>query len=59
MGMPYLLLLPNFRRQSLSAIALVVAGTRFPPSYLASFRVARIEAAIRSTRLRPSSVEAV
>jgi hypothetical protein len=38
-----------------SAIALTVAGTLAPPSYWASFLAARIDAAIRSTRLRPSS----
>ncbi len=38
-----------------SAIALMVAGTLFPPSNCASFRAARMLAAINSTRLRPSS----
>ena len=38
-----------------SAIAVIVAGTLAPPSYWASFRAAKIEAAIRSTRFRPSS----
>ena len=36
-------------------MAATVAGTRAPLSYCASFRAARMEAAIRSTRLRPSS----
>jgi hypothetical protein len=40
-----------------SAIALIVAGTLFPPSNCASFRAARILAAINSTRLRPSSMQ--
>jgi len=35
-----------------SAMALTVAGTRAPLSYCASFRAARVLAAIRSTRLR-------
>src|SRR5690349_11740453 len=34
----------------------MVAGTRLPPSYCASFRAARMLAAINSTRLRPSSI---
>ncbi len=38
-----------------SAIALIVAGSLFPPSNCANFRAARILAAISSTRLRPSS----
>ncbi len=38
-----------------SAIALIVAGTLFPPSNCANLRAARILAAINSTRLRPSS----
>jgi steroid delta-isomerase-like uncharacterized protein len=38
-----------------SLIAPTVAGTRVPPSYCASFRAARIAAAISSTRFRPSS----
>jgi hypothetical protein len=38
-----------------SAMALTVAGTRFPPSYCASFLAAKIDAAINSTRFRPSS----
>ena len=41
-----------------SAIALTVAGTLFPPSNRASFRAARIVAAINNTRLRPSSTRA-
>ena len=36
-----------------SAMALIVAGTLFPPSNCASLRAARILAAINSTRLRP------
>jgi hypothetical protein len=37
-------------------MALTVAGTRFPPSYCASFLAAKIDAAISSTRtLRPST----
>ena len=40
-----------------SEIAATVAGTRFPPSYCASLRAARMEAAISSTRLRPSSTQ--
>jgi hypothetical protein len=36
-----------------SAIALIVAGTRFVASNCASLRAARILAAINSTRLRP------
>jgi len=40
-----------------SAIALMVAGTLFPPSNCASLRAARILAAINSTRLRPSSMQ--
>jgi hypothetical protein len=40
-----------------SAIALMVAGTFFPPSNGASLRAARILAAINSTRLRPSSTQ--
>ncbi len=36
-----------------------VAGTRAPLSYCASFRAARMLAAISSTRLRPSSMSAV
>jgi hypothetical protein len=39
-----------------SLIALIVAGTRAPPSYCANFRAARIAAAISRTRLRPSSI---
>jgi hypothetical protein len=39
-----------------SDIALTVAGTLFAPSYCASFRAARMLAAISSTRLRPSSI---
>lgn len=39
-------------------MALIVAGTRFPGSYCASLRAARIEAAIKRTRLRPSSTSA-
>jgi hypothetical protein len=35
-----------------SAIALIVSGTRFPASQLGSFRAARVEAAIRGTHLR-------
>jgi hypothetical protein len=38
-----------------SAMAATVAGTRFPPSYCASFRAAKIDAAINKTRFRPSS----
>jgi len=38
-----------------SAIALIVAGTLFPPSNWASLRAASMLAAINSTRLRPSS----
>jgi hypothetical protein len=38
-------------------MAQMVAGTRFPASYRASFRAARIAAAISSTRLRLSSTE--
>ena len=41
-----------------SAIALIVAGTLFPPSNCASLRAARMLAAINSTRLRPSSTQA-
>jgi hypothetical protein len=40
-------------------MAQIVAGTRAPGSYCASFRAARMLAAISSTRLRPSSIEAV
>jgi hypothetical protein len=40
-------------------MALTVAGTRAPLSYCASLRAAKIEAAISSTRLRPSSTVAV
>jgi hypothetical protein len=36
-------------------MALTVAGTRAPPSYCASFRAARMLAAISRTRFRPSS----
>jgi hypothetical protein len=39
-----------------SAMALTVAGTRFPPSYCASFLAAKIDAAISRTRFRPSSI---
>jgi hypothetical protein len=39
-----------------SAMALTVAGTRFPPSHCASFLAAKIDAAISSTRFRPSSI---
>jgi hypothetical protein len=42
-----------------SEIALMVAGTLLPPSNCASFRAARILAAINSTRLRPSSTRAI
>lgn len=45
-------------QRTASAIALTVAGTLFPPSR-ASLRAARILAAIRSTRFRPSSTMAV
>ena len=38
-----------------SAIAVNVAGTLAPPSYWASFRAAKIEAAISNARFRPSS----
>lgn len=41
-----------------SAIALIVAGTRRPPSYAESFRAAKIAAITPSTRLRPSSIPA-
>src|SRR6266849_2956476 len=41
-----------------SAIALIVAGTRAGASYCASFRAARMAAAISSTRFRPSSIPA-
>src|SRR5262249_24788549 len=41
-----------------SLIAAMVAGTRLLPSYCESFRAARIAAAIKSTRLRPSSTNA-
>jgi|HubBroStandDraft_6_1064221.scaffolds.fasta_scaffold418927_1 hypothetical protein len=34
-------------QRTASAIALTVAGARVPPSYIASLRAARIEAAIR------------
>jgi hypothetical protein len=37
------------------SIAMMVAGTFVPPSYCASFRAARMLAAISKTRLRPSS----
>jgi hypothetical protein len=37
-------------------MALMVAGTLFPPSYWDSFRAARIAAMIPSTRLRASSM---
>jgi hypothetical protein len=37
-------------------MALMVAGTLFPPSYCASFLAARIAAIIPSTRFRPSSM---
>ena len=40
-----------------SAIALIVAGTLFPPSNWANLRAARILAAINRTRLRPSSTQ--
>ena len=39
-----------------SAIALMVAGTRVPPPYGASFRAARMLAAMSRTRFRPSSM---
>src|SRR5260370_4369602 len=39
-----------------SAMAATVAGTRFPPSQFASFRAAKIDAAMSSTRFRPSSI---
>ena len=42
-----------------SSIAQIVAGTLAGGSYCASFRAAKIAAAISSTRLRPSSTEAV
>jgi hypothetical protein len=42
-------------QRTASEIAATVAGTRFPPSYCANFRAARILAAINSTRLRPLS----
>ena len=42
-----------------SAIAQMVAGTLGPAGYCASFRAARMAAAISSTRFRPSSTEAV
>jgi hypothetical protein len=42
-----------------SAMALMVAGTRFPPSYWHSFRAARIAAAISKTRFRPSSTDGI
>ena len=45
-------------QRTASAIALIVAGTLFPPSNCASLRAARILAAINSTRLRPSSTSA-
>src|SRR5579864_3565255 len=38
-------------------IALIVAGTLFPPSNCASLRGARILAAINGTRFRPSSIQ--
>jgi hypothetical protein len=43
-------------QRSPSPIALTVAGTLVPPSYWASLRAARIDAAMSSTRLRPSSI---
>ena len=46
-------------QRTASEIAATVAGTRFPLSYCASFRAAKMLAAISSTRLRPSSIEAV
>lgn len=45
-------------RRIASATAHIVAETRFPGSYCASFRDSRIEAAISRTRLRPSSTVA-
>jgi hypothetical protein len=42
-----------------SPMALIVAGTLAPPSYCASFRAARILAAMSSTRFRPSSIQVV
>lgn len=42
-------------QRTASAIALIVAGTRLPPSNCANLRAARIAAAISRTRLRPSS----
>ena len=40
-----------------SEIAQIEAGTRLSGLHRASFRAARIEAAIRSTRLRPLSTD--
>jgi hypothetical protein len=42
-----------------SAMAATVAGTRAPESCCDNFLAARMEAAISSTRLRPSSTVAV
>ena len=42
-----------------SAMGSTVGGTRAPLSYCASLWAAKIEAAISSTRLRPSSTPAV
>ena len=41
-----------------SAMAQMVAGTFGPAGYCASFRAAKIAAAISSERLRPSSIPA-
>jgi hypothetical protein len=46
-------------QQTASSIAAIVAGTRAYGGYRASFLAARIDAAIRITRLRPSSISAV
>jgi hypothetical protein len=45
-------------QRTASAIALTVAGTRVPPSCIASLRAARILAAISKTRFLPSSIPA-
>src|SRR5271155_6011126 len=46
-------------QRTASEIAATVAGTLFPPSNGDNFRAARIAAAIKMTRLRPSSTEAI
>lgn len=46
-------------QQTASSMAAIVAGTRASGGYWASFLAAKIEAAISTTRLRPSSTQAV